>query len=178
MPYTCHEREVSRLIGERFYFTGKPCKHGHVSVRNTADASCEACRIAWRRDNAEYLRAVAARNREVESLADPDGYRKKLAEQRKGERVRHPERVRARERKNGKLKRQRHPERKLAETRKRQADKINRTPTWADLGAIKAFYESCPPGMQVDHTIPLRGKLVSGLHVPNNLQYLTHRRLS
>lgn len=48
----------------------------------------------------------------------------------------------------------------------------NRTPAWADLEAIKFFYECCPAGCHVDHIIPLRGKLVSGLHVENNLQWL------
>lgn len=51
--------------------------------------------------------------------------------------------------------------------------KINRTPKWADMDKIKAIYDKCPEGYHVDHVIPLQGELVSGLHVENNLQYLT-----
>lgn len=55
----------------------------------------------------------------------------------------------------------------------RKADKLLRTPSWADKDKIKAVYENCPLGMHVDHIVPLRGELVSGLHVEYNLQYLT-----
>jgi len=59
-----------------------------------------------------------------------------------------------------------------ADRAKWRADKFKRTPEWADLKAIKLFYVQCPPGYEVDHIIPLRGKTISGLHVLSNLQYL------
>lgn len=55
---------------------------------------------------------------------------------------------------------------------KRRADKLQRTPKWADLKAISEFYANRPEGYHVDHIIPLCGELVSGLHVLENLQYL------
>lgn len=51
--------------------------------------------------------------------------------------------------------------------------KISRIPSWANLAKIKEFYAKCPEGCHVDHIVPLQGELVSGLHVENNLQYLT-----
>lgn len=54
-----------------------------------------------------------------------------------------------------------------------RAARLQRTPAWSDQSAIKEFYLRCPPDMQVDHIIPLRGKTVSGFHVVENLQYLS-----
>lgn len=53
-----------------------------------------------------------------------------------------------------------------------RAARLSRTPPWSDKEAIKEFYLNCPEGHHVDHKIPLRGELVSGLHVVDNLQYL------
>jgi hypothetical protein len=55
----------------------------------------------------------------------------------------------------------------------RRSGKLKRTPSYADLAAIKLFYKNCPSGSVVDHIVPLKGKFVSGFHIETNLQYLT-----
>ena len=56
---------------------------------------------------------------------------------------------------------------------KSRAAKMNRITKWSDLKAIHQFYYNCPEGYEVDHIVPFNGENVSGLHVLNNLQYLT-----
>lgn len=51
-----------------------------------------------------------------------------------------------------------------------------RTPKWIteeEKKNIQDFYADCPKGYQVDHIDPLYSKLVCGLHVLSNLQYLS-----
>lgn len=70
--------------------------------------------------------------------------------------------------------RQKHyPERHRAANAKRKATLLNAIPSWADSKAIAVMYAQCPEGYHVDHIIPLQGLNVCGLHVENNLQYLT-----
>ena len=71
---------------------------------------------------------------------------------------------------------------KRATTAKRRAARMNRTPAWLtdfDKLKIKCIYSVAAmltrenkEEWTVDHIIPLQGKLVSGLHVPNNLQVM------
>jgi hypothetical protein len=56
-----------------------------------------------------------------------------------------------------------------------RAERKLRLPSWSEEKEIEEFYANCPPGMHVDHMLPLKGELVSGLHVLANLQYLTEK---
>jgi 5-methylcytosine-specific restriction endonuclease McrA len=70
-----------------------------------------------------------------------------------------------------------------ADTMNAATSKINRKPAWLtefdhtyiqclhQLAAMRSRESS--EQWEVDHIIPLRGKLVSGLHVPSNLQVIT-----
>lgn len=67
-----------------------------------------------------------------------------------------------------------------AESMRRHAAKMQRYPKWLtkdDRRNIRELYKSArEQGLVVDHIIPLRGKTVSGLHVPWNLQLLTEEQ--
>ena len=57
----------------------------------------------------------------------------------------------------------------------RRARLLKAMPIWlskAQKKEISKFYKDCPEGYQVDHIIPLRSRIVCGLHVLWNLQYL------
>jgi len=67
-----------------------------------------------------------------------------------------------------------------ARQRARQATQIQAMPTWVDKEELKAFYLKAQQMAEltgikhdVDHIIPLKHKLVCGLHIPANLQVLT-----
>jgi hypothetical protein len=72
--------------------------------------------------------------------------------------------------------------RMLAKRNKQHADKLKRTPVWLtsdDHWMIEQAYELAALrtkmfgfAWHVDHVLPLRGKLVSGLHTPYNMQVI------
>lgn len=170
------DRASAIAAGLTHYFTGKPCAHGHIERRSVTERKCLACvrlrSLSWRKDNGERVRELnrayyaeygeRLREAQREWNAQNAEYAAHYA---RNARIERPEVARNwRQSNKGKVVRM---------TAKRRAAKLQRTPKWADTAAIAKFYENCPPGYQVDHVIPLRGRLVSGLHVLNNLQYLT-----
>lgn len=73
-----------------------------------------------------------------------------------------------------------HHAQSLADSVARRAGLERATPKWVDRREITAIYEQCASvtrqtGIrhEVDHIVPLRGKRVSGLHVPWNLCVIT-----
>ena len=156
-----HSRQKALQEGEQHYFTGKPCRNGHVDKRNTSDAVCMSCAkektTKWNKLNREkYLAGRLISN----------------------SKKRHKNQMYA------KQWREKYPEKHREHIATYRASKFKRTPTWANYEDIKMFYAvaevlSCGGVLfHVDHIIPLNGKKVSGFHVENNLQVLPwHKNL-
>jgi hypothetical protein len=55
MPVT-HEiisREQAAALGRKTFYTGQPCKHGHVAPRYVTNAGCLDCVSKWRKAGAK-----------------------------------------------------------------------------------------------------------------------------
>lgn len=101
------------------------------------------------------------------SLENPD--RVKINSRRYWERNRERERVRLNALDTPELKRE-----SLARYRARMNNAMPKWLTSEDKAKIRAIYtEAVKLGLEVDHIIPIRSKIVSGLHVPWNLQLLS-----
>lgn len=154
-------RKEAKLLGLTQYYS-VPCKYGHKSPRRTASGECLQCRKngvkAWREANPEK---VKQHNQTQYAKYESE----KLAWHKRNLKYR-----------------QSHPSKILANTRKYQIAKRNRLPKWVDkdeLFLIREIYDLAALrtskfgfSWHVDHIVPLQGKLVSGLHVPENLQVI------
>ena len=163
--------------------------------RDGLQSHCKACQLAnvaaWREANPDKARAKAskwyAENADKARAKAAEWYAANLDKARAKAskwRAANPDKVEANNAKRGAENPEKakartakwyaeNPEKARANNAKRRARKLRATPAWADTSAIAALYAACPSGYHVDHVVPLKGKKVCGLHVHNNLQYLT-----
>ena len=173
-------RAEAKATGAQYYFTGEPCKHGHVAPRKTKGACVECLKVEWAKGNetrAEYFRAY--NKSEAGQKAKREYYEKnkdtviakaasRSPEERRQARNRHKER---------------NPDlyKELVSLRRRRFRLA--TPKWLTTEhklEIRLKYRlaielSRRTGVRhaVDHIIPLQGDEVCGLHVPWNLEVVT-----
>ena len=57
-------RKDAIALGFVTYFTGKPCKHGHIAEKRVDNGRCVCCVKAYRADNKEAIKAYRANNKE------------------------------------------------------------------------------------------------------------------
>ena len=147
------------------YFTGLPCKYGHIAKRNIY-AQCMECN-RLKINTGQYKLGRKAYRKLCRLEGRPEKSYRTIEQN-----VEYCRRFRQ---KNPTYSADRHradPSISRAWNALYKARKAKRTPPWVDLDAIKFFYECCPDGFHVDHVIPLFGKKISGLHVAENLQWL------
>lgn len=188
-------RALAELRGEKYYFTGKPCVHGHMSLRWTKTGICCKCstehrraqyhsdpekcrrqaRESWARHRdkrIQYLRDRYTNNREHYLGACRDYYqrnKKKAQESRKEWFRRNPEK----QRKYRERWRQKNRGLVTYYTRKRQKQIEVATPSWADQDEIRYIYSLAgEKGHVVDHIVPLTSNYVCGLHCPDNMRVI------
>lgn len=173
-------RSEAKALGAKVYFTGEPCKHGHIAPRKTKGA-CTAClKIEWAAAAttraeyfAEYNKSPAgvkakqnyyARNTEAviaraqaRTVAQKNTYKKKY-------KLANPDLYK-----------------ELVSVRRRRFR--DATPPWLSAEQkleIRFHYRMAIALSRatkiphaVDHIVPLQGEDVCGLHVPWNMQVLT-----
>lgn len=167
-------QQDAKKQGLKRYFTGKPCKHGHVDEHLVSNWTCCECNrikvVKWQQENPE--KAALKHNRWRENHPG------EAAERAKQWYIENPERhaatMRAYFDKN--------PHLRAKLSSKQRAATLQRTPKWLtdeDYWMLNEIYQlaalrTAMTGVEwhVDHTIPLRGRLVSGLHTPLNLRVI------
>lgn len=174
--------QIAKAAGQKKYNNNEPCKEGHLSdrwVRSRGCIECERLRaLAYKQVNRESLLPKKRAYAKVRNETHKDVVRaiaKKVYDSRSDEQKKRSAELA----KNWRL---RNKGKVLSWTRSRQLAKIQRTPAWLtefDKLKIECYYSIAAmltrvneEPWHVDHVLPLRGKTVSGLHVPNNLQLL------
>lgn len=164
----------ARDAGAVYFFTGRPCQHGHVAPRFTANRACVICY----RHKMEFM-SDAKRQRYLERCRKRD--RKRQANRREAQRryYRRWSRYRELSDKSNPIRvRRRRELQHETMTRKKRATICRddlAAMIWIDSIYSEARALTKQTGIQysVDHIVPLRGDNVCGLHVPWNLQIMT-----
>ena len=153
------ERKQAKALGLSHYNTGKPCKHGHYEDRRVSDRVCMACDRVNKKTFAQNNKDVMAERKRKFYEQNKENILLQKQEYRKSNK--------------GKI------NALVAKRKQHIKQRIAKWITRDDIWMIKEIYDLAMErtklhGFQwhVDHIIPLQGKFVSGLHVPENLRVI------
>ncbi len=173
-------RAEAKAAGAKYYFTGEPCKHGHIAPRKTKGSCVECLKVEWTKGNetrAEYFREY---NKSEAGQKAKREYYEKNRQAVIARAFSRPVDEKSRAKKSYK---ERNPDlyKELVSLRRRRFRQA--TPKWLtpeDKLEIRLKYRLAiemtrQTGVRyaVDHIVPLLGETVSGLHVPWNLEVIT-----
>lgn len=172
----------------KFYFTGKPCRKGHVSERWTSCGQCVECRKEYDQTHADEQRKIK-RSWKLRNI-------EKVRESERNLRKKNPEKYR-RKYESWALKntekvitaslnwRKRNLDKRSEIEARRRAAKRRAVPGWYDAKKVEQLFAerrelSATSGVQyaVDHIVPLISEIVCGLHWHVNMQVITAKENS
>ena len=172
-------RQEAKATGVKYYFTGEPCKHGHIAPRKTKGACVECLKVEWQ----EAAEKRVDYFREYNKREDVKDRKNEWYEAHKDQVIqtaatRPPEVLRQYRnawKENNKTQ-------VRADTKARRRKHRLATPKWLtrqQKSEIRQLYQIAitmtkTTGEQyvVDHIVPLRSEFVCGLHVPWNLRVI------
>lgn len=173
-------RKEAKEQGAKYYYTGEPCKHGHIALRKTKGSCVECLKIEWEKGNqtrSEYFKAYNESDAGKKAKKDYYERNKEAVIARSNARP-------LEERRNHREKyKKQNPDlyKALVSVRKRRHK--NATPPWVTTEQKLAIRKLYLQAMEltritgeryvVDHIIPLINSDVCGLHVPWNLRVIT-----
>ena len=172
-------RAEAKATGAKYYFTGEPCKHGHIAPRKTKGACVECLKVEWEKGNqtrAEYFRQYN------QSEAGQKAKREYYERNREAVVARAQARSDAAKNAYKQKYKEANPDmyKEMVSLRRRRFRQA--TPKWLTAGQrmeIRLKYRlaielSRATGIRhaVDHIVPLQGEEVCGLHVSWNLQVI------
>jgi hypothetical protein len=173
-------RAEAKATGAKYYFTGEPCKHGHIAPRKTKGSCVECLKAEWEKGNvtrAEYFQQY--NQSDAGKTAKREYYKKNRNSVIARAQARSAETVRLYKYKY----KAKNPDLYRAHVNFRRRRFRDATPKWLtkeDKRAIRQLYIDAMTatritGVQyvVDHHYPLLGETISGLHVPTNLKIMT-----
>ena len=173
-------RAEAKATGATHYFTGEPCKHGHIAPRKTKGTCVECLKVEWAQaaeTRAEYFREY---NRKDEVRDKKHDWYLENREQVIQTAATRPAAV-LREYRNAW--KEANKTQVLADNKVRRRKHRDATPPWLtrkQKSEIRQLYQIAITMTQttgeqyvVDHIVPLRGESVCGLHVPWNLRVIT-----
>tara|TARA_R110002126_G_scaffold268049_1_gene411542 strand:- start:335 stop:934 length:600 start_codon:yes stop_codon:yes gene_type:complete len=173
-------RSEAKAQGVKYYFTGEPCKHGHIAPRKTKGACVECLKVEWEQGNttrAEYFRQYNKSNAGIDAK---QAYYRRNKDVVIARAISRPVEEKRAYRNAWK---QANADQVLADNKVRRRKHRQATPPWItrkQKSEIRQLYQiaitmSKTTGERyvVDHIIPLRSDYVCGLHVPWNLRVIT-----
>ena len=173
-------RSEAKALGAKFYFTGEPCKHGHVAPRKTKGVCTECLKVEWAEAVNKRVGYFADYNRrETVKDAKHDWYlanREQVIAAAKTCPLEIKREYQAAWKERNKVW-------VRADTKARRRKHREATPPWLSgkqKSEIRQLYQIAITMTQttgeqyvVDHIVPLRSDVVCGLHVAWNLRVIT-----